>query len=291
MKAFLSYQVGDDISTVHNLLLKNNIEIFDALTDLQFNHSYQQDIKDIIKKCDFIVIIYSKDNPNLAFEAGVAIGSNKPIFSILAGGNENIFLLDSTYVHVQPSETEKIEFSLELFLENINLKKNLKPVINPNLKFYGGGEVTPVKDYFDIEMQYASVRNKTGSDLEDFIQEMLKAYGVKVVKNTKKINYNNEYSEPDFAIWYDELSSLLNNPINIRVKNIINPTNLPFSFSNNSIGSTIVLYDKLVNITPKHLPISSDIIFISIPNLVGELSSHGFAESIKRVRNALIHNK
>lgn len=296
MRAYLSYKFGDDITVVRNLLIENNVDIFDSITDIQYGNSLQQTIKNAIKGCDFLVFIYSKDNPYIAFEAGLAVGTNKPIFSVLAGGKEDTFLMDSTYVHAYPNEHEKIKFSLELFLSKIKTQKSTKfPVkISPH-KFYGGGEAIPIKSYFDVVERYNSIQDKSGSNLEIFLQDIFKAYHVNIVKNSNN-NYRDKWA-PDFSIWSDELTSLLSNPIIIEIKVEINRlnieslvSNLDYISNNRPTNSALILYDRLSNIEQQDLPNTPNQLFISIPYLVNELQSHGFASSIKRIRNFIIHN-
>ena len=43
-----------------------------------------QVIKKTISECDFVILIYTSVNPNIAFEAGVAFSINKPIFAIVS---------------------------------------------------------------------------------------------------------------------------------------------------------------------------------------------------------------
>lgn len=294
MRAFLSYRYGDEISAIRELLEEKEIQIFDSLSDIEVGSSLQQSIKTALLKCDFIICVYSEDNCNIAFEVGIAMGANKPIFSVLAGGNENLFLLDSTYVYAQPLEIDKIRFSFELFL--INIKSTSSAVIKsiPPHKFYGGGEATPIKQYYDVIEKYNCLEYKSDESLTSFLMETLQAYGIKTIKN---LNVNSESKlkfHPDFTIWYDYLSSLLRNPINVEVKANLNAVNLNAiikDVSTNTIGSAVIFYDDLYNIEQKTLPFLHNVMFISIKDLVEELNHYGFAKSIQRIRNNIVHYK
>ncbi len=88
MKAFLSYDFRDNISAITSLLTRQGVEVFDSLNDIQYGTSFQKAIKNAISECDFLLLIYSNENPNIAFEAGIAVSSNKPIFSVISEKKE-----------------------------------------------------------------------------------------------------------------------------------------------------------------------------------------------------------
>ncbi|MBS1778724.1 MAG: toll/interleukin-1 receptor domain-containing protein [Bacteroidetes bacterium] len=293
MKAFLSYRFGDNISGVRKLLSDYNIEAF---SDVQIGDSLQGAIKGAVKNCDFVLFIYSEDNPNIAFEAGLAVAFNKPIFSILSGGNENTFLLDTPYVHAKPDEVEKIKFSFELFLKNLESKKSVRRTFVKSNVFYGGSEAVPDKKYFDIEKRYNSIVDKSGIELERFIEDVLNAYAIDTAKRPAS-DREGKQRYPDFSIWSDELAQVLGNPIVIEVKKEINPTNLKnliaqlnTLISSNPANAAIIFYDELRQIEEKDLPATPYLLFIAIPELVKTLEKGGFATAIKTIRNYKVHN-
>ncbi len=288
MRAFLSYKFGDDITTIQRLLHEMGIEIFDSLSDLQYGSSLQKTVKNAIKKCDFLVLIYSKDNPHIAFEAGLAVATNKPIFSILNG--------DSTYIHASPNEEEKIKFSLEVFLKNLVPQKHSRTAIGgvQSNAFYGGREAVPTKNYFNVVTRYQSINNE--KEFEVFFDDLFKSYNVRAVKGVK-IGYEGSMFIPDFCIWSDELSPILGNPIVVEVKRVIRKTHLnsltnfiKSILENNSANSVLIFYDSLSGIALKDLPVSPNKLFIDLNSFVHELDTKGFASSIKKIRNDIVHN-
>lgn len=297
MRAYLSYNYGVDVTEVLNLLQENNVEIFDSISDSQYGSSFQQTIKIAVKSCDFLVFIYTNDNPYIAFEAGMAVAFNKPIFSILTGSSEDSFLYDSTYVHAQPLEIVKIKFSFELFLKNITSKKSLRAVIAKSspIRYYGGGEAVPEKHYFDISKRYTSIQDKSGIALELFFQEVFQAYNINIAKNSN-FEIEKEKWLPDFSIWSDDLSSLLGNPIIVEIKREISNSNLEELLLNldklknrNPINSVLIFFDHLRGIKNSDLPITPNRLFIAIPDLINELEHTGFASAIKKIRNNIVH--
>jgi|GEM_PF-3768820 len=296
MRAYLSYRYGDDASIIRSLLAKHDIEVFDSISDIKIGDSLQQAIKIAIRNSDFLVFIYSADNPNIAFEAGLAVALNKPIFSILAGGGEDTFLLDSTYVHATPVEEDKVKFSLELFLNNLFSKAPKKSVVaaRPS-KFYGGGDLIPRARYFDIVRHYNSTRNKLGSTLEVLFQEIFEANQVAVIKQSTFELKEREW-KPDFSIWDDKLSVLFGNPIIIEIKRQITKSNLSSLLSNleslktsNPIGGVLIFYEELKAVKESELPATPSRLFIPIGKLVDLMETNNFSSAVIKFRNRLVH--
>jgi hypothetical protein len=273
------------------------LKFFDSSSDIQYGNSFQQSIKTAIKECDFLVFIYTENNPYIAFEAGIAVATNKPIFSILAGGAEDSFLYDSTCVHANPNELDKIKFSFDLFIKNLPVKKTGRALLTKAspTRYYGGGEALPMKHYFDVKARYNLLDDKSGIALELFFQEIFSAYHINIVKNSDFQNANKNWI-PDFSIWSDDLTSLLGNPIIVEVKREINITNLKQLLTNldglassNPLNGVLIFYDSLNGIDKLELPVMFNRLFISIADLVDQLTLNGFASAVKKLRNNLIH--
>lgn len=291
MKVFLSYEFKDNISEIIKILKDQGIEIFDSLSDIEYGNSYQKAIKNAIKECDFVFLVCTNENQNIAFEAGIAIGSNKPIFSVLSLANNNFdFLFDSTYVQALPSEIDKIKFNLEIFLKNIKPKKTSSK-LKPH-KFYGGG----FPNYFnDINNNYNSIINKNEKEFELLFKDIFEKYQLNVIQN--KFDYKSKFYA-DFCVWSDKLSNVLGNPILIEIKKEINSkniidlkNNIEKLISNNSAESCLVFYDILIDIGKRDLPNSSKYLFINISDFIEKLNEGDFNQSIRKIRNEIIHNQ
>jgi len=294
-KVFLSYSFGDDVGPLKQMLSALNVAVLDSQMNMEYGTSLQESIRDAVFQCDFLLFVYSKDNPHIAFEAGIAVASRKPIFSIFSGGQERTFLMDTPYVSALPTEIEKIRFVFELFLENTFPKKEMLPAGNHAIKLpqmYGGGEMVPMKSYFDVKAEYDLISNNSYEGYDRFFVSVFEAYGVNFAKNP---NSGGSDSGADFSIWSDALSPMMGNPILIEIKKRIDRRileNLQDQIRKwkTLIGSSIIVfYDRLENVRERDIATFGDILFISIPELVEELESKGFASSIKNIRNRLVH--
>ena len=297
MKAFISHQFGDNIESLINLLRNNNIEILDGQTDLIYGGSFQKTIKNAIKECDFIVIIYSSSNPNIAFEAGVAVSLNKPIFSIVSEKKDYPdFLFDSVYVNAQPEEVDKIEFNLNIFLNKI--KKKYKPTSSASIKtinkneFYGGG----YPNYYNqINNWYKNLSGSLEKDYEILFGKIFELYKLNVVQNKFDSNLN---FITDFCVWSDELKNVIGNPILIEIKKEISLDNLESIKSllsklleTNPAESCLIFYESLRNIDAKELPNTPHYLFIKISDFIEKFKTSDFNQSIIEIRNEIVHNK
>ncbi len=283
MKAYVSYQFGEDVSSLMSLLHSKHVDIVDSRTDIVMGTSLQQAIKTSIANTDFVVLIYTQENTNLSFEAGVALGVGKPMFVVLspeAGFHD--YLYDSTCIHALPQETQKIEFGLDLFLKNLNPKKVSKHT------FYGGSDQP--SDYFYEKFNELQGRNE--HSYETLFREIFQQYHLNPVQN----NLTTE-SLVDFSIWSDKLSNVLSNPILVEVvKNLdrkrLNDLQILVqqTVQRMPTSSFLIFYYDLNGITKKQLPNNPKCLFIQMSDLMSDLRMVGFAEAITKLRNQIVHN-
>lgn len=291
MKAFLSYQFKDNVRGVVNLLHEKGIETFDSMTELETANSLQKSIKKAITECDFVFLIYTSANPNIAFEAGVAYSLNKPIFSIISEYNDiPDFLFDSPYVYATPSEIEKIEFNLSIFIKSVK-PKTKAPVLKKH-KYYGGGNTN---FYNEIHYNYMNLNKNLERDYEILFKDILEKYQLNVIQD-KFDSASNFYT--DFCIWSDKLSNVIGNPILIEIKRELNTLNInqiknsvDEILNKNIAECCLIFYDDLVGVSKSDLPNSSRYLFINIIDFIEKLNTNDFNESIRIIRNDIVHNQ
>lgn len=289
MKAFLSYKFQDDVSSIINLLKDKEIEIFDSMTDIKYRDSFQKAIKQSISECDFLLLIYSSINPNIAFEAGIAVSMNKPIFAII-NNNHCDFLFDSTYVYALPNEIDKIKFNFEIFLNKI--KSFPKSNTIKKHVFYGGG----LPNYYnEIINSYINTQVKNEKEYKLFFKNILEKSNLDFVQQT--VDPKSDI-HADFCIWSNDLSNVLGNPILIEIKKEINTNNIKYIkdfvnklISDNLAKSCLFFYEDLKGMSKKQLPNNNTSLFIQISDLIDKLNKNDFNESIRKIRNEIVHNQ
>jgi len=295
MKAFLSYRYGDDVTQLINFLKGQHIDVVDSVTEMRIGSSLQDTILESIRLADFIVIVYSESNQNLAFEAGLATGLGKPVFSIIEGDLVDPFLTNTPYVRASPSDMERIKFTFEIFLTKLTKKEVATGIRTTQQKYYGGGEGIPTKNYFDVTEEYRKIPTGDGQALENFFERLFPLYGVKIVKKQKVPERS---ITSDFTIWYDFLSDTLGNPIMVEIKARLDPTSYPdFLLRINAIRnsnrgiSMLVFYDGLVDVSTDIFPKDPTCLFIEIKGFIEQITDQGFASVVKKYRNNLIHQR
>jgi hypothetical protein len=293
MKAYISHQFKDKITSLNDLLMKLGVEVFDSMTDIQYGKSFQKSIKDAIRQCDFMVIVYSEVNPNIAFEAGIGVSMNKPIFSIVSEiQNHPDFLFDSTYVRALPEDISKIEFNLKIFLDKIKPNKKDDSVKVKQSKFYGGG----FPNYYEqIFTWYNNLKDANEQEYELFFKRIFELYKLSVIQN--KYDSNIKFLT-DFCIWSDELSNIIGNPILIEIKKEINRKNINTlkdtvnNLGNNSSAeSCLFFYESLNELSKKDLPNTSRFLFIQISDFIEKFKQADFNDAVRKIRNEIVHNQ
>lgn len=294
MRAYISHQFKDDVTGLLDLLQKYDVEVFDSQTDIQYGSSFQKSIKDAIRACDFMILVYSSTNPNIAFEAGIGVSMNKQIFSIISEKeNDPDFLFDSAYVHASPKEIDKIEFNLKIFLDKISSSPKRRVILKPKkTKFYGGG----FPNYYSkINSWYRNLEGNTEQDYELFFKQIFELYKLSVIQN--KIDSNIEFVT-DFCIWSDELNNVIGNPILIEIKKEVNKNNIDalkrtvFNLiEKNSAESCLVFYENLNGLEKRDLPNTARSLFIEISDFVEKFREADFNGCIRKIRNEIVHHK
>ncbi len=291
MKAFLSYRFGDDTNTIQKILKDNDVQVFDGMSDLTIGKSLQQAIKNSIKECDFVIIIYTEANSNIAFEAGVACALNKPILSIVSTNStdEPDFLFDSILVRSSPDEYEKIKFSFDLFLKNIKPKTTSSYELRRSKyhKFYGGGEAIDIR-YEKLNSLWKSL-DDSHQNIENFFKEVFNQYNIKFVENSLSTE---DRFNADFSIWSDALSSIMGNPILVEIKRNLNQNNVSTFLDqltkfNNSYN--YLIFYKTLKPESFSLPNSNKYLFIKIEDFLQKLKLNDFDNSIRIIRNEIAH--
>ena len=291
MKVFISYRFGDDISAILKILENNKIELFDSSSLLFNNKSIQSATKDTIKACDFVILLYSKENSNIAFEAGMAFTLNKPIFSIVSPDikEEPAFIRNSACVRSFSNEYDKISFNFNVFLKSVRPKKITASAASIGIHshvFYGGGEAVSQKYQEAISIWDKFHQNENGHEL--FFQKLFELYQIKFVQNT---THNEDKLYADFSIWSDQLTSLLGNPILVEISKTLSSAKISTflnEISKNNNHSYLFFYETLRDDNTE-LPSTSRCLFISIYDLLQKLKSLDFSDSIRQLRNEIAH--
>ena len=146
------------------------------------------------------------------------------------------------------------------------------------------------KPFFQICLIFSQ-----GIGLELLFKQIFELYKLSVIQN--KLDSNIKFLA-DFCIWSDELSNVIGNPILIEIKKEINKRNINGLketvlnlINKNSAESCLVFYESLKGLTKKDLPNTSRYLFIQISDFIEKFKNSDFNDSIRKIRNEIVHNQ
>jgi len=291
MKAYVAYQYGSDISQIFKLLKENNISFYDSLSDVQVGKSLKHALVESIKECDFVIVVYDNQNGNLAYEAGIAAGIKKPIFSIISADGSAFpdFLMDDVHVLAGPSDYQKIKFSFGIFIKKIRpqrtktSKQGLKKVFKPDVPLY---------HKINWLSEYEKVEQHNEREIEFFLEKVFKHYSISY--NMKPVKSKGYLA--DFSITSDRLYPYFGNPILVEVRKELYPRQLnhylkTFSEAIERANAKylFVFYNEGDNGILSRFPIVGNIIFLHLEGFLKYLNNDDFEHAIIKYRNELIH--
>lgn len=288
MRAFVAYHYGQNVSHIYRILKDNDIHFFDSMTDLNYGTSLQESILNEIKASDIVIIVYSEVSGNLGFEAGIAVALKKPIFSIISE-KENYpdFLMDTTHVYANPSDSEKIEFSLKHFLKNIKPKPKKSKTTKKDNQWSNSKR---------WRTEYDKIEYRNAVALEHFFHSIFEELSIEYIEQPKnsKIDYR-----ADFSIWNDDLEAYFGNPTLIEIKYNLTNRNINSAINqlNDSINKTnaksaIIFYAKITKSLKNEIKTycQPNLLIIDISDFVIQLDKFGLQKAILKLRNEIVHN-
>lgn len=211
MNCFISYNTeeGKPFSDkVRGILLRNDVKPIDIF-DISIEGDIINEIQYKIKRCDMFVAIITNISPNVFYEIGIAKGLNKPIFIVLAK-DLNIypsFLNDFLYVKANLNDEENIDFAFKQLLKN---QRKQKSKVNKKIKRHSND--TQINLPRSWKSKLKEIReNGTPLALENYIAGIFDSLRTtsKIVEQDKGV---------DFALWLDDIDSILENPVLIEIK-------------------------------------------------------------------------
>lgn len=284
MNCYLSYQYNTDLTAIRKILNEWNVEYTDPVNRISAGQSIVEKIKDLIEEADFILVLYTQ-NTNIAFELGMAYQLKKPIFAIVPESEENVpvFLSSMLYLRADFNDLEKISYSLNLFLKNLEKKKPTK----------SNKDKIPPKRTEHKKLDLPDFDSLSGIELETYVKNLLTQLDLDIViENQKKF----KDFRADFSLWLDELNSTIGNPVIVEVKsrisqssykNAINQLTHYIDKSNAKAG--LLIYNNPNKIYFERETGSPNIFSIDINELANQLKNKGFGELLVDLRNKSIH--
>ncbi len=295
LKCFLSTSFGIDISAIKEILVENQIEVFD-IYDFSSGETIQNILKRKIRQSDFALFVISNDNQNTLYEIGVCEGMGKRHFIILDKDCKVPFYIESElFLRANLNDRKFIQLSIDNFLREVRKKRNSSSRNRKKQKDNNKSSTKEVSENLRPFLGKLSNLRKIGHgrDLESLVEEIFRTINLNYVQNTAHTNKG-----IDFALWNDQLGRLIGNPIIVEVKygnlteaNIKNAEYQLRKYTEQSDAKlSLLLYldkrNKRYKIVSSLQPL---IISYDAEDFVKDLLDDSFENVILRQRNKIAH--
>lgn len=290
LKCFISASAKTDTKIIKNILENNGIIAYDFY-DFPLGQSIQ-DIKKKIKEADFGIAVISGNDTNVFYEMGICEGLGKPLLVIIDKDYEAPNYVRN-YIHLKTYIEDKqllkmsiLRFADEIFLNKKSLLKKYKKPISYVFK------INSTENYFE-KIQFIR-RSGNELELERLIEEIFNKLNLQIVSNPS------ENKGADFAIWDDNLYSLIGNPILIEVKygqlNVQMISNSEKQLQNyverSGAKAGILFYlDKNSKRFNEDYSLNPLILRFDFEDFIKDISQNSFENVVLKERNKIIHGK
>jgi len=269
------------------------------VTELQeFDGPVTALVASAIKSCDITLCIAetSNDLKERLFEVGIAFGMGKKVILVASYDAGEIPLGSSEIPFIRLSSGSADEIS-DYVLEVLKYGKT-----TPIRKKYTFTPSHPIGDYsvklierlhqINQKYHFDDGYKTFGRDVEKLVSDAIRKSGVNVVSEFKS-----RYSRPDIAIWSDELSLYIANPLIVEVKGVIRNNSdlrkatdqlLKYINETNSEFGLLVYLDGIKVSQMKH-DLPGQILAIPVKKLLSLLENISFGDIVKKLRNDRIH--
>jgi len=291
MRCFVAreYSVSTGIiCSIDKVLDELNIERMDAFS-VEPGESIETSLISMILESDFIIAILSSTSPNVLFEIGLAVGSNKSVFLLV---EENMVLpfnlKGMTYIKINDKLSENMLLPLRYFIQGLHNKKFLELMTPKYIK----SEVEE-KQFFEKLQDIKT--NGNGIQFESFVIDFFKQ--IKNQYTTSKFANNFQDVSYDLALWIDELEGQIYNPILFDLKfgkmnqNRMDEIAKRAMFSANNGQMIIVVYCDTSNTTFSYTSKYSGILIVSFEKFMQAVFKYGLPKAILLLRNSAAHGR
>ncbi len=291
LKCFISAPSFTDTSNIRRILSRSDVTAYDAF-DINLGDSVKDSLVVKIKEADFVVVVIPDITPNVFYEMGICEGLGKPTFLVV--GNDvqaPYFIQNHLYLRTNLKDEELLNISLSRFVDDFLADKYKHSVITKESK--SRKAKTPRLKAYITEIE----KLRTSRDpikVELLTQEILQKLNIQVVSNQSK----SQDKGVDFAIWDDNLTSVIGNPLFIEIKyGSLTPqriyqaeSQLKGYLEKSDAKASILLYlDVEGKRFSENYSLSPLILRFDFEDFVREISQSSFEKTIIAKRNSMVH--
>ena len=296
MKCFISreYNLSPDVlNSIHKVLDELQIQYIDMYSE-NIETDISMGLQCIISNVQMVIGVITKNASNVLYEIGLAIGSGKSVF-LLIDNAEDIptDLYGMTYIKINDNLKENLELPLRFFID----KKRKKPQIDYRRYYKNGLEFESEFVSKDIYLEKLKIikKNRDGLGFERLVAELFEE--IKGQYTTLKFQSSFKDEGYDFAVWIDELSGKIMNPIKFELKigNLsaerLNLIVGKLAMQTNSQELIIILHCDNSGNEKTYQNLHSNILVIEFEDFLDKIGKYGLAHAIWYFRNLGAHGR
>jgi hypothetical protein len=286
--AYVTAPLPIDTNPIRAVLERKGLRTFspDQL-DLP-SQSLSQAIREGMHQADLVIAVVDSgvDSNSVFFELGFAEALHKPTLVLLAGdAPADHWLASGTpYLRFNPSNPSGLEFGIDLFLKVPHHGTKPSPTADRS---------KPIGDLADVLL--ARLRGPADAlsqaEYEAIIAEAIQASGVTSVSRG-----NSGHEFVDMAVWSDDLSPWVDNPLPIELRmRVGNSTDLSESAKRllRRIGEAGMKWGLLIYHQPEtdmpNVWMMPNILCVPAEEFIEELKDAGFGKLVRGLRNRRVH--
>ena len=289
-RCFIAAPAKADLHIIKDVLREKGIDSIVASELPITGLSILQHISQAIAGADLIIAVIddARQSPNIFFEIGYGFAKKKPTLVLVAPNIERLpsDVSELLYVRADPLNREAVSFALDLLLVAKRRKAYARKEALQRSK--------PIGKLAD-ELLY--LVNREGESLKEFeIQQILiralRASGVDVVAESKQGDYR-----ADLAVWSDELSPWVGNPLLIEIKSRISdlPVRALYGRLSRFVHQSNAAFVLLIVAGPlpeeaKHVSAQFPAVLpMELKDFIQKLKGDSFGQILRDLRNRHVH--
>lgn len=285
---FISAPANLDLSKLRRLLASKHVKAILPFEQPVQGSDFQGQISRAIQKADFCIALLPDEakQANVFFELGIASAFGKPILLLRTGRSDlPINIWDIPTAEFDPPQFTGLGFYLDQFLRSALKSRRKTTPISPKTKPLSGRA-----NQLAAHLQSLGPR-ATHYELENILQVAFRESGIRASAEPKE--GDRQY---DFAIWVDELSEVVGNPILVEVKSslsLADAKRLRDSFIDSvpkALGRALLVVYSTGSPTIENESVGAPLIlFVNIQRLLATLRARSLGTFIRSERNRLVH--
>jgi hypothetical protein len=285
---FISAPANVDLSKLRRLLASKHIKAILPFEQPILGNDFQGEITKAIQKADFCIALLPDEakQANVFFELGIASAFAKPIL-LLRTPNAKlpINIWDIPTAEYDPPRFAGLDFYLDQFLR--------RPLKRRRKRRSSSLKTKPLLDranQLTAHLQSLGPR-ATHSELEHILHVAFRESGIRASAEPKE--GDRQY---DFAIWVDELSGVIGNPLLIEVKSTLSLADAKrlrdtfIASIPKALGrALLVVYSTGSQAIENESVGSPLVLFVNLQRLLATLRARSLGTFIRSERNRLVH--